>query len=165
MEEAQKAAEQAVHSKVEAEEKAKKAIEAEEKAQKALEQAERSRMEAEEKAKKAIEQEKKLEQELHEERRRAVADVLLDSARLAVDLTCFRLGVGATGSTYRGTYRFPALVQPAEVAVKVFLGGHAIDRAARQQIVTEMRLSTKAEHPNLIRIFGIVELQEHALFL
>ena len=69
--------------------------------------------------------------------------------------------IGAIGSTYRGTYQFPALAQPAEVAVKVFLGGHAIDRAVRSQIVTEMRLSTKAEHPNLIRIFGIVELQKH----
>jgi serine/threonine protein kinase len=161
--EAVQQAAQAERSKLEAEEKAQKAMEqVEERAKKAIEQAERSKLEAEEKAKKAIEQAKKLELELHEEQHRAVADVLLDSARLAVDLhSDFRLGVGATGSTYRGTFQFPAVVQPAEVAVKVFLGAHTIDTAARQQIVTEMRLSTKAEHPNLIRIFGIVELQEY----
>ncbi len=94
--------------------------------------------------------------------RAAVADVLLDGGRLHVALNnCALLGIGGTACTYRGTYQFSAQAQTAEIAVKVFAGGQAIDRATRQQIVTEMRLSTKAEHPNLIRIFGIVERPEH----
>jgi hypothetical protein len=94
-----------------------------------------------------------------------LAYLTLDPARLFMDPTSPPLGSGSSADTRRGTYRFHAQADPADIALKLFRGGHAVSGVARDQILQEIYIGARLHHANLIQLFGVVEVPGHGMVL
>ena len=84
----------------------------------------------------------------------------LPPGRAEVDFAGSGLGSGSFADVRRGTYRFPGQADPMVVAFKIFRGGQALSATMRRQMIQELWVGQQLWHPNLIRLFGVVELPE-----
>jgi hypothetical protein len=75
------------------------------------------------------------------------------------------LGSGAFADVLRGTYPLPGQLGPTLLAFKVFRNSHALAPGLREQILREARLGLRLDHPNLIQLFGVLEIPAHGLAL
>jgi serine/threonine protein kinase len=83
----------------------------------------------------------------------------MQAGRAVVDFAQPVLGSGGFADVHRGTYRFHQ-AEPVEVAFKIFRGGQALTAATRRQIEQELLVGQRLHHPNLTRLFGMVELPD-----
>eukprot|EP01048_Picozoa_sp_COSAG05_P000121 COSAG05_NODE_3_length_51333_cov_129.132080_21_plen_1016_part_00 len=89
--------------------------------------------------------------------------LMLESGREAIDLAV--LGRGTFADVYRGTYHLPGHEAPTPTAFKIFRDTSALDNSHRQQIAREAQLGMQLRHPNLIRLYGVLEVPTRGLSL
>jgi poly [ADP-ribose] polymerase 10/14/15 len=66
------------------------------------------------------------------------------------------IGTGNFGDVYRGTYRFPGQQVEMGVAIKSFRGAQNLTTSMRKKIEDEVSLGVRLSHPNLVRLYGIL---------
>ena len=84
----------------------------------------------------------------------------LEEGRSYVD-TSRKLGSGSSGDVVGGTFRFPGQQQDTQVAFKIFRGGRNLAAAMSEKIEKEIQLGMQLLHPNLVRLFGMLNHHEH----
>ena len=84
----------------------------------------------------------------------------LDGNRCTIDFRSI-LGTGHFADVCSGTYRFPGRTVGVGVAVKFFRGGRSLSDAMRKKIKEEVALGMKLNHPNLVRLFGVLNHDEY----
>lgn len=82
----------------------------------------------------------------------------LSPGRAQVDFAAAELGSGSFADVRRGTYHFPGQAHAFAVAFKIFRGGQTLSAGTRQQMIQELQVGQQLRHPNLIRLFGMVQL-------
>jgi serine/threonine protein kinase len=60
-----------------------------------------------------------------------------------------------------GTYRFQGQQVDAQVAFKIFSEGQNLASLVRENIKEEVELGMKLHHPNLVRLFGMLNHDQH----
>ena len=76
------------------------------------------------------------------------------------------LGHGNFAEVRRGTYAFSSSTAPTQVAFKIFKNTQRMDKELRKQIIKEAQLGVRLQqHPNLIRLFGVLEIPNKGLSL
>jgi len=90
--------------------------------------------------------------------------VALENSR-AVISTSQVIGRGGFAFVYRGTYRFVGEQTAKDVAVKIFHGELDLAKDDVEQIKKELRLGIKLNHPNLVRLFGVLNDPTHGICL
>ncbi len=78
----------------------------------------------------------------------------LDRSRAVISTSV--IGRGGFAVVHRGTYRFVGAQTPKDVAVKIFHGGLDLTKKEVEDIKHELRLGMKLSHPNLVRLFGVL---------
>ena len=89
----------------------------------------------------------------------------LEVARQNIDFSCSALGSGGSAEVRPGTYRFHGQSTPTKVAYKIYHGGQDFGGRIRGKIEEELALGINLVHPNLIRIYGILEVPQVGLAL
>jgi serine/threonine protein kinase len=93
-------------------------------------------------------------------------DLILNPDKCSVNFAdSATLGRGGCADVWRGEYMFESHKRRTDVAVKLFRDSEHIDASTRKKIMQEARLGQRLEHPNLIRLFGIVEFSGRGLAL
>jgi len=84
----------------------------------------------------------------------------LAASRASIDSSCV-LGSGTFADVRGGTYRFPGQQNSSPVAFKIFRGAQNLAESMRQKIEQELVLGVKLIHPNIVRIYGIVDILQY----
>ena len=84
----------------------------------------------------------------------------LEQGRSYVD-TSRKLGSGSAGDVVGGKFRFPGQQQDTQVAFKIFRGGGNLTGVMSEKIKKEIELGMQLLHPNLVRLFGMLNHDEH----
>ena len=75
------------------------------------------------------------------------------------------IGHGACADVIGGTYAFPSQAQPSAVAFKVYRNSVCLSAALRRTIMAEARLGLRLEHPNLVNLYGVLEIPQRGIAL
>jgi hypothetical protein len=75
------------------------------------------------------------------------------------------LGSGAFADVLRGTYPLHGYGSPPVLAFKLFRNSLALPPPLRQQILREARLGLRLEHPNLVQLYGVLQIPARGLAL
>ena len=67
------------------------------------------------------------------------------------------LGSGSFADVHRGTYPLPGRGE-TQLAFKLFKNSQTLSPALRKQIELEALLGMRLDHPNLIRLYGVLQL-------
>ncbi len=89
--------------------------------------------------------------------------VALENSRAVISTS--QIGRGGFAFVYRGTYRFVGEQTAEDVAVKIFHGGLDLTKDDAEQIKKELKLGIKLNHPNLVRLFGVLNDPTHGICL
>jgi serine/threonine protein kinase len=84
----------------------------------------------------------------------------LEEGRCKFD-TSRNLGSGSFADVVGGTYRFAGQRAGTQVAFKIFRRGRNLASSVREKIKVEVELGMKLHHPNLVRVFGVLNHKEH----
>eukprot|EP01047_Picozoa_sp_COSAG01_P028198 COSAG01_NODE_1887_length_8982_cov_15.771474_4_plen_441_part_00 len=74
------------------------------------------------------------------------------------------LGSGSFADVFRGTYPLPGQGE-TQLAFKLFKNSQALTPALRKQIELEALLGMRLDHPNLIKLFGVLQVHGRGLAL
>jgi serine/threonine protein kinase len=88
---------------------------------------------------------------------------VLENSRAVISTS--QIGRGGFACVYRGTYRFVGEQTAKNVAVKIYHGGLDLTKDDAEQIKKELRLGITLNHPNLVRLFGVLNDPTHGICL
>ena len=89
--------------------------------------------------------------------------VSLENSRTVISTS--QIGRGGFAFVYRDKYRFVGEETAKDVAVKIFHGGLDLTKDDAEQIKKELSLGIKLNHPNLVRLFGVLNDPTHGICL